>query len=80
LRAQARRLRYFTGRSKVVGVRLLDQGVDKKGNPADGFTPGMDIHAALTVVGDGPVGPSVASLMKFLACRKTITFVTGRWA
>jgi electron-transferring-flavoprotein dehydrogenase len=41
---------------KVVGVRLLDQGVDKQGNPADGFTPGMDIHAALTVVGDGPVG------------------------
>ncbi|MDR3457482.1 MAG: 4Fe-4S ferredoxin [Verrucomicrobiae bacterium] len=42
---------------KVVGVRLLDQGVDKKGNPADGFTPGMDIRAALTVVGDGPFGP-----------------------
>ncbi len=46
-----------TVRSKVVGVRLLDQGVDRKGNPADGFTPGMDIHAALTVVADGPVGP-----------------------
>jgi electron-transferring-flavoprotein dehydrogenase len=43
--------------SKVIGVRLLDQGVDKKGKPADGFTPGMDIHAALTVVADGPVGP-----------------------
>ncbi|MGA2176141.1 MAG: 4Fe-4S ferredoxin [Verrucomicrobiota bacterium] len=42
---------------KVVGVRLLDQGVTKQGAPADGFTPGMDIHAALTVVGDGPVGP-----------------------
>jgi electron-transferring-flavoprotein dehydrogenase len=42
---------------KVVGVRLLDQGVDKKGKPADGFTPGMDIHAALTIVADGPVGP-----------------------
>ncbi|MGH7993586.1 MAG: NAD(P)/FAD-dependent oxidoreductase, partial [Limisphaerales bacterium] len=42
---------------KVVGVRLLDQGVDKKGNPSGGFTPGMDIRAALTVVGDGPVGP-----------------------
>jgi len=41
---------------KVVGVRLLDQGVDKQGAPAEGFTPGMDIHAALTVVGDGPVG------------------------
>jgi electron-transferring-flavoprotein dehydrogenase len=45
------------GRSKVVGVRLLDQGVDKKGNQSEGFTPGMDIHAALTVVADGPVGP-----------------------
>jgi electron-transferring-flavoprotein dehydrogenase len=43
--------------NKVVGVRLLDQGVDKKGRPNDGFTPGMDIRAALTVVGDGPVGP-----------------------
>ena len=42
---------------KVIGVRLLDQGVNKQGSPSDGFTPGMDIHAALTVVGDGPVGP-----------------------
>jgi electron-transferring-flavoprotein dehydrogenase len=42
---------------KVVGVRLLDQGVDKQGNPGDGFMPGMDIHAALTVIGDGPFGP-----------------------
>jgi electron-transferring-flavoprotein dehydrogenase len=42
---------------KVTGVRLLDQGVDKQGKPGDGFMPGMDIHAALTVVGDGPVGP-----------------------
>ena len=40
---------------KVAGVRLLDQGVTKQGAPAEGFTPGMDIHAALTVVGDGPV-------------------------
>jgi electron-transferring-flavoprotein dehydrogenase len=41
---------------KVVGIRLLDQGVDQKGNPSDGFTPGMDVRAALTVVSDGPVG------------------------
>src|SRR5664280_1626463 len=40
----------------VVGVRLIDQGTDKQGTPADGFMPGMDIRAALTVVGDGPVG------------------------
>jgi electron-transferring-flavoprotein dehydrogenase len=42
---------------KVVGIRLLDQGVDKQGKAGDGFMPGMDIHAALTVIGDGPVGP-----------------------
>jgi len=40
----------------VVGLRLADQGVDKKGDPADGYMPGMDVHARLTVVGDGPVG------------------------
>jgi electron-transferring-flavoprotein dehydrogenase len=37
-------------------VRLLDQGTDAAGKPAAGFMPGMDIRAALTVVGDGPVG------------------------
>lgn len=42
--------------NKVVGVRLLDQGVEKDGAPGDAFMPGMDIHAALTVIGDGPVG------------------------
>jgi electron-transferring-flavoprotein dehydrogenase len=42
---------------KVTGVRLVDQGVDKKGEPDAGFMPGMDIKAALTVIGDGPVGP-----------------------
>ncbi len=40
----------------VAGVRLADQGVDKLGAPADGFMPGMDVRARLTVVGDGPVG------------------------
>ncbi len=42
---------------RVAGVRLIDQGTDRHGNPEAGFTPGMDIRAALTVVGDGPVGP-----------------------
>jgi len=42
---------------RVRGVRLLDQGVDAEGKPAAGFMPGMDIEAALTVVGDGPYGP-----------------------
>ncbi|MCP5117611.1 MAG: 4Fe-4S ferredoxin, partial [bacterium] len=42
---------------RVGGVRLMDQGVDRDGKPADGYMPGMDIRAALTVVADGPVGP-----------------------
>jgi electron-transferring-flavoprotein dehydrogenase len=42
---------------RVVGVRLVDQGTDLEGVPADGYMPGMDVRAALTVVGDGPVGP-----------------------
>ena len=43
-------------RRACAGVRLRDQGVDREGQPDAGFMPGMDIHAALTVVGDGPVG------------------------
>jgi electron-transferring-flavoprotein dehydrogenase len=42
---------------RVTGLRLLDQGTDRAGNPEAGFLPGMEIRAALTVVGDGPVGP-----------------------
>lgn len=42
----------------VTGVRLVDQGTDKSGNPdPSAYMPGMDIKAHLTVVGDGPVGP-----------------------
>ena len=40
----------------VVGIRLADQGTDLSGSPQDGFMPGMDVRASLTVVGDGPVG------------------------
>ncbi len=41
---------------RVAGVRLADQGTDRQGNPEPGYMPGMDIRAALTVVGDGPFG------------------------
>ena len=43
-------------RPAVCGLRLNDQCVDKSGAPADGYMPGADVHARLTVVGDGPVG------------------------
>jgi electron-transferring-flavoprotein dehydrogenase len=40
----------------VAGLRLADQGVDRFGCPGDGYMPGMDVRAKLTVVGDGPMG------------------------
>ena len=40
----------------VCGVRLMDQGLSVDGAPGEGFMPGMDVHASLTVVADGPVG------------------------
>jgi len=42
--------------NQVAGVRLADQGTDLAGTPGDGFMPGMDVRAALTVIADGPVG------------------------
>lgn len=43
-------------RRAVCGLRLADQGVDRAGASTDGYLAGMDVHARLTVVGDGPVG------------------------
>jgi electron-transferring-flavoprotein dehydrogenase len=40
----------------VEGIRLADQGVALDGAPGEGFMPGMDVRAGLTVVADGPVG------------------------
>jgi electron-transferring-flavoprotein dehydrogenase len=41
---------------RVVGVRLMDQGTNRHGQPADGYMPGAEVRAALTVIGDGAVG------------------------
>jgi electron-transferring-flavoprotein dehydrogenase len=50
----------------VTGLRLADQGVDKHGALAEGYMPGMDVRARLTVVGDGS------------ACQKAMHAATGR--
>jgi electron-transferring-flavoprotein dehydrogenase len=41
---------------QVNGVRLTDQGMTPAGAHGEGFVLGMDVHAGLTVVADGPVG------------------------
>jgi electron-transferring-flavoprotein dehydrogenase len=62
----------------VRGVRLTDQGVDKKGNPEGGFMPGMDVRALLTVVGDGPVGSVSQSIDRELGTPRGYTH--DEWA
>jgi electron-transferring-flavoprotein dehydrogenase len=63
---------------KVLGVRLLDQGVDKAGRPEGAYMPGMDVHAALTVVGDGRSAPSGGSSTRRSACQRRTPAATGR--
>jgi electron-transferring-flavoprotein dehydrogenase len=40
----------------VAGVRTGDKGVDRTGAPRGNFEPGMDLRAAVTVIGEGPRG------------------------
>lgn len=41
---------------QIIGVRLGDKGVDKKGNQKPSFEPGMDIMAKAVVLGEGAHG------------------------
>ena len=41
---------------KVAGIKLVNQGVDRQGNPTANFLPGTQVKAALTVLADGPYG------------------------
>ena len=51
---------------RVVGVRTMDMGLDKNGNPGPGFQPGTDIHAKVTVLGEGSRGSLTKSLVRKL--------------
>ncbi|MCB0834775.1 MAG: electron transfer flavoprotein-ubiquinone oxidoreductase [Bacteroidetes bacterium] len=49
----------------VIGIRTGDKGIDHKGNPKSTFEAGVDIHAKITLLGEGPRG----SLTKHLVPR-----------
>ena len=41
---------------KIIGVRTGDKGIDKYGNPKSNHDQGVDIHAKVTVLGEGTRG------------------------
>ena len=55
----------FDEHGGVKGVRIGDMGLDRDGRPGPNFTPGVEIHAPLTVVAEGARG----SLAKQLIAR-----------
>jgi electron-transferring-flavoprotein dehydrogenase len=48
---------------RVAGVRTGDRGLDKHGQPKGNFEPGIDIHAKVTVLGEGPRGSLAKTLI-----------------
>jgi electron-transferring-flavoprotein dehydrogenase len=55
----------FDDAGAVQGVRVGDMGVERDGKPGPNFTPGIEIHAKLTVLAEGARG----SLSKLLIRR-----------
>jgi electron-transferring-flavoprotein dehydrogenase len=55
----------YDEQDRVIGVRTGDKGIDKEGKPKANFEPGVDLHAKVTVLGEGPRG----SLTKRLSQR-----------
>ena len=55
--------RILTDGDRVIGVRLGDRGIDKDGKPKANFEQGMDIHAKVTVLGEGVRGTLTQQLI-----------------
>jgi electron-transferring-flavoprotein dehydrogenase len=49
---------------RVTGVRIGDMGIDREGKPKPNFQPGMDIHAKVTVLGEGVRGSLARQLIE----------------
>src|SRR5882724_2866077 len=51
---------------RVIGVRTGDKGVDKEGKRKANYEPGVDLHAKVTVLGEGPRGSLAKQLIQRL--------------
>ena len=54
----------YNDAGEVIGVRTGDMGVDINGQPKDSYTPGMDLHAKLTVFAEGCRGSCSKELIQ----------------
>jgi electron-transferring-flavoprotein dehydrogenase len=54
----------FDTNGNVKGVQIGDMGIDKDGKPGPNFTPGIEIHAAITVLAEGSRGSITKRLIK----------------
>jgi electron-transferring-flavoprotein dehydrogenase len=52
----------LTDGERVIGVRTGDRGIDHDGRRKANFEPGVDVHAGVTVLGEGPRGTLVKQL------------------
>jgi electron-transferring-flavoprotein dehydrogenase len=69
----------YEGR-RVKGVRTGDKGVNEEGRPKGNFEPGIDLHAKVTVFGEGTRGSLAKTLIKeqrLNTGKNTQTFVVG---
>ena len=55
------------GEGKVIGVRIGDMGVARDGSHKPSYTPGIDIHARVTVLAEGARGHLTKRLCKRFA-------------
>lgn len=65
---------------KVIGVRTGDKGIDSNGNKKPNFEPGIDLHAKVTVLGEGTRGSLTKGLIKKLKLdegKNPQTYVAG---
>ena len=53
----------FADGGALKGVRIGDMGVDRNGEPGPNFTPGVEIHAPLTVLAEGARGSIAKQLI-----------------
>jgi len=57
---------YAEDQKTIIGVRTGDQGIGPEGEPKSNFEPGIDIHAKITVFGEGARGSLFKEIAKKL--------------